>query len=153
MKKELVILAFFVICVPVRIFLVYIAIVNRIVSKSISDESDKAEVENNKDITDKTSKIKLLAIFTFVVAIYWLFISFSGLLSGIWWNPYRIIHAINYLIFSGLVYLEYEYAYIILLLDLLFGITVFILHNYDFISKYVHEHIIEPIQRYSIKIS
>ena len=127
MKKEFIILAFFVFCVPIRSLLVYMAFINR--------------------------NLELLAVFTFIVSIYWLFISISGLLSDAWWNPYRIIHAMNYLIFSGLVYLKYKHAYIILLLDLIFGVTVFILQNYDFMSTFVHKNIIDYIKRYSITIS
>ena len=134
MKKEFIILAFFVFCVPIRSLLVYIAFINR-------------------TFDSKADKIQLLAVFTFIVSIYWLFISISGLLSDAWWNPYRIIHAMNYLIFSGLVYLKYKHAYIILLLDLIFGVTVFILQNYDFMSTFVHKNIIDYIKRYSIAIS
>lgn len=155
MKKEFVILAFFVFCVPARSFLVYMAYINRMVSRPTAGADGKvgAVTPTTPTLADKVAKIQLLAVFTFGVAIYWFFIHFSGLLSGIWWNPYRLIHAVNFLIFSALVYLKYEYAFIILLLDLIFGVTVFILQNYDFISKYVRENITDSIKRYSIKFS
>ena len=155
MKKEFVILAFFVFCVPARSFLVYMAYINRMVSTPTDGADGKvgAVTPTTATLADKVAQIQLLAVFTFGVAIYWFFIYFSGLLTGIWWNPYRLIHAVNFLIFSALVYLKYEYAFIILLLDLIFGVTVFILQNYDFISKYVRENITDSIKRYSIKFS
>ena len=113
MKKELVILSYFIFCVPIRSLLVYIAYINRMVDTGKVDVATTAAAP----IADKVARIKLIAVFTFIVAIYWLFIYFSGLLSGVWWSPYRLIHAINFLIFSVLVYLKYEYAFIILLLD------------------------------------
>jgi hypothetical protein len=162
MKKEFVILTFFVLCVPIRSFLVYMAYINRLVSTLTVGTDVKVGADGKVGavtptaaaaLADKVARIQLLAVFTFGVAIYWFFIYFSGLLSGIWWNPYRLIHAVNFLIFSALVYLKYEYAFIILLLDLIFGVTVFILQNYDFISKYVRENITDTIKRYSIKFS
>ena len=164
-KNVATILAFFIFCVPIRSLLVYIAVVNRIVVSGKAVETETGDAgkgasgnagDASADVTavaDKLARLQLLAVFTFGMAIYWLFIYFSGLLSGIWWNPYRLLHAVNFLIFSALVYLKYEYAYIILLLDLIFGVTVFILQNYDFISKFVNENIIHYVKRYSIRVS
>lgn len=153
MKKEFVIFSFFIFCVPIRSLLVYMAYINRLVDDKGSTAVAEEVAVKATSVANKAATIQLMALFTFGVAIYWLFISFSGLLSDVWWSPYRFIHAINYLIFSALVYLNYEYAFIILLLDLLFGVTVFILQNYDFISKYVRENITDYIMRYSIKFS
>jgi hypothetical protein len=153
MKKEFVIFSFFIFCVPIRSLLVYMAYINRLVDEKGSTAVAEEVAVKATSVANKAATIQLMALFTFGVAIYWLFISFSGLLSDVWWSPYRFIHAINYLIFSALVYLNYEYAFIILLLDLLFGVTVFILQNYDFISKYVRENITDYIMRYSIKFS
>ena len=153
MKKEFVIFSFFIFCVPIRSLLVYMAYINRLVDEKGSTAVAEEVAVKATSVANKAATIQLMALFTFGVAIYWLFISFSGLLSDVWWSPYRFIHAINYLIFSALVYLKYEYAFIILLLDLLFGVTVFILQNYDFISKYVRENITDYIMRYSIKFS
>lgn len=153
MKKEFVIFSFFIFCVPIRSLLVYMAYINRLVDEKGSTAVAEDVAVKATSVANKAATIQLMALFTFGVAIYWLFISFSGLLSDVWWSPYRFIHAINYLIFSALVYLNYEYAFIILLLDLLFGVTVFILQNYDFISKYVRENITDYITRYSIKFS
>jgi hypothetical protein len=153
MKKEFVIFSFFIFCVPIRSLLVYMAYINRLVDEKGSADVTGEVAVKATSVANKAATIQLMALFTFGVAIYWLFISFSGLLSDVWWSPYRFIHAINYLIFSALVYLKYEYAFIILLLDLLFGVTVFILQNYDFISKYVRENITDYIMRYSIKFS
>jgi len=153
MKKEFVIFSFFIFCVPIRSLLVYMAYINRLVDEKGSTAVAEDVAVKATSVANKAATIQLMALFTFGVAIYWLFISFSGLLSDVWWSPYRFIHAINYLIFSALVYLNYEYAFIILLLDLLFGVTVFILQNYDFISKYVRENITDYIMRYSIKFS
>jgi len=153
MKKEFVIFSFFIFCVPIRSLLVYMAYINRLVDEKGSTAVAEDVAVKATSVANKAATIQLMALFTFGVAIYWLFISFSGLLSDVWWSPYRFIHTINYLIFSALVYLNYEYAFIILLLDLLFGVTVFILQNYDFISKYVRENITDYIMRYSIKFS
>ena len=155
MKKEFVIFSFFIFCVPIRSLLVYMAYINRFVDETRRPEVDRGNAvkATTTSVANKAATIHLMALFTFGVAIYWLFISFSGLLSDIWWSPYRFIHAINFLIFSALVYLKYEYAFIILLLDVLFGLTVFILQNYDFISKYIRENITDNIPQYSIKFS
>jgi hypothetical protein len=164
-KNVATILAFFIFCVPIRSLLVYIAVVNRFVDsgkpgaaetgaadKGAAGTADNASAAVTA-VADKLARLQLLAVFTFGMAIYWLFIYFSGLLSDVWWSPYRLIHAVNFLIFSALVYLKYEYAYIILLLDLIFGVTVFILQNYDFISKFVNENIIDYVKRYSVRVS
>ena len=162
-KNVATILAFFIFCVPIRSLLVYIAVVNRFVDSGkpgaaetgAADKGAAGTADNASAtaVADKLARLQLLAVFTFGMAIYWLFIYFSGLLSSVWWSPYRLIHAVNFLIFSVLVYLKYEYAYIILLLDLIFGVTVFILQNYDFISKFVNENIIDYVKRYSVRVS
>ena len=156
-KNVATILAFFIFCVPIRSLLVYIAVVNRFVDSGKPGAAETGAADNASAavtaVADKLARLQLLAVFTFGMAIYWLFIYFSGLLSDVWWSPYRLIHAVNFLIFSVLVYLKYEYAYIILLLDLIFGVTVFILQNYDFISKFVNENIIDYVKRYSVRVS
>lgn len=131
MNKELVFFGFFVLYVVLSSYMVYIAFSNR------------AKPDGNK----------LLAIFTFCIAIYWLVVYFSGAKTVDWWNPYILIHIANFLIFSGLVYTKYKYAYIILLLDLILSVVVFLLHNYTAISKFIHVNIISYVNRYSIKIT
>ena len=46
--------------------------------------------------------------------------------SKVWWNNYRLIHGILYLIFSILAIAKKPYSWIILLVDAIFGLLVFI---------------------------
>ena len=48
----------------------------------------------------------------------------------IWWNDIRPIHGILYLIFAYLAINKNKNAWIILLLDVIFGLVMFINHHY-----------------------
>jgi hypothetical protein len=49
----------------------------------------------------------------------------------IWWNKFRLLHGIIYLLFcyNAIFNPYFKFNYLFLLLDALFGLVVFILHN------------------------
>ena len=58
----------------------------------------------------------------------------TGLETGgtpIWWMKYRIIHGLSYLIFSIMALMRVKQAYVVLLLDTLFGLALFLIHHYS----------------------
>ena len=47
-----------------------------------------------------------------------------------WWNKFRPVHSVFYLVFGVLCLLKIKWAYLILLLDLLFGVSMFVKNYY-----------------------
>jgi hypothetical protein len=50
----------------------------------------------------------------------------------IWWNSLRPLHALLWGTFAVLALFEYRYAWILLLIDVIVGITAFTLHHSGF---------------------
>ena len=81
---------------------------------------------------------KYTATIALIPAIVWLYYYFiNPRMSGpetfgakIWWNKYRIIHAVLYINYAILAYQKNKYAYVPLLIDPIFGLTVFIFHHF-----------------------
>jgi hypothetical protein len=79
-----------------------------------------------------------MALITLPIAIGFLYLYFTGKRrtgtetqgAPIWWMPYRIIHGLSYLLFSILALKHMKDAYIVLLLDTLFGLGLFLHHHY-----------------------
>lgn len=66
----------------------------------------------------------------------WLVIMFikprdTGAEAGgkIWWKPIRPIHLILYMIFAYLAFTKNQYAYVPLLIDVIFGLVLFIVYH------------------------
>jgi hypothetical protein len=80
-----------------------------------------------------------VALITLPIAIGFLYLYFTGtrrtgLETGgtpIWWMKYRIIHGLSYLIFSIMALMRVKQAYVVLLVDTLFGLALFIIHHYS----------------------
>ena len=81
-----------------------------------------------------------LSIVTLVIAIGFLYLYFTGKRqtgfetqgASIWWMKYRIMHGLLYLLFSGLAFMRYKNAYIVLLVDTIIGLGLFLVHHYSF---------------------
>jgi len=119
-----IILGFFLLCVPLRLLLIYVAL---------------------------TSNKKYLAGITLVITIYWIITSTINF-RNVWWNPYRLFHAINYFSYSLLTFLNYNLSYIFLIIDLLYGIFVFVLQYFDEINEWVNDNILNHLHSYKIRI-
>jgi hypothetical protein len=50
--------------------------------------------------------------------------------NKVWWNKYRLFHSFMFLLFSILSFNNYSESWIVLLLDVLFGIVFYIIHYY-----------------------
>tara|TARA_B100000989_G_C19252512_1_gene348716 strand:- start:132 stop:536 length:405 start_codon:yes stop_codon:yes gene_type:complete len=50
--------------------------------------------------------------------------------SKVWWNDYRIIHAILYISFSIMALLQLNNAWVLLALDTLLGLIIFLKYHY-----------------------
>ena len=106
-------LLFLLLCIPVRLLLVYIA----------------------KTIHNKY--LPYLGWILLIPAIGFLYIYGSNSRktgaevfgNKIWWNDLRPIHGLTYLIFSILAINKYEKAWIILLVDVLLGLLAFFIHH------------------------
>tara|TARA_Y100000389_G_C17187848_1_gene377322 strand:- start:275 stop:679 length:405 start_codon:yes stop_codon:yes gene_type:complete len=51
--------------------------------------------------------------------------------SKVWWNDYRIIHAILYISFSVMALLRLNNAWVLLALDTLLGLILFLQYHYS----------------------
>ena len=102
-------------CVPIRLFLVYIAY----------------------QYFHVVLLMRLASVLFVFVSIAFFYLYFSnGRLTGpevcnkiIWWNGLRPVHGLLYLSFSVMALLYVRYAYIPLLIDSLFGILFHVLHS------------------------
>ena len=50
--------------------------------------------------------------------------------SKVWWNDYRIIHAVLYISFSIMALLQLNNAWVLLALDTLLGLIIFLQYHY-----------------------
>ena len=80
-----------------------------------------------------------MGLITLTIAIGFLYLYFTGKRTSgletqgapIWWMKFRIIHGLMYLLFSLLAFNYIRNAYMILLLDTIFGLALFLLHHYQ----------------------
>lgn len=85
---------------------------------------------------DKT-KLKYMGYIALVPAIVWLYMYFikprttgPEVFGGkIWWNNWRIVHAMVYILFSILAIQGKDYAYMPLLADVFIGFIAFTMHH------------------------
>lgn len=81
-----------------------------------------------------------LGFVTLIIAIGFLYLYFTGKRktgfetqgAPIWWMKFRVIHGLLYLLFSGLAFMRYKNAYIVLLIDTLIGLGLFLMHHLYF---------------------
>ena len=81
-----------------------------------------------------------LGLVTLVIAIGFLYLYFTGQRktgpetqdAPIWWMKFRIMHGLLYLLFSGLAFMRYKNAYIVLLVDTIIGVGLFLRYHYTF---------------------
>ena len=107
-------LLFLGLCIPLRLLLVYIS-----------------KIVNLK-------YLRILGIITLLPAIGFLYLYFSGnrktgleVFGGkIWWTNLRIYHGLLYLIFSIFAIFGIKKAWILLLIDTLFGLISFLIYHY-----------------------
>ena len=109
-------------CIPARIGLALIA-------KYLSSSSSSAYL------------YKLFGLILLLPAFGFLYLYFTGKRQGhgvetqgelIWWNKFRILHGVLYLLFSynAIFNPSFKSAYLILFLDAFIGLTLFLLHHY-----------------------
>lgn len=80
--------------------------------------------------------LPFLSIISFVIGVQFIRhyiknepkIGFFG--SNVWWENYRLIHGINYLLFSLAAILKNKNAWFFLLLDAIFGLIFFMYEKY-----------------------
>lgn len=77
--------------------------------------------------------LPIMAIFTTVISISFFinFIKYKNNDKGffgnyVWWNNYRLVHSFNYAIFSIQAFLNYNKAWLVLLIDAIIGLIFFI---------------------------
>ena len=86
---------------------------------------------------------KLFGLILLLPAFGFLYLFFTGQRQGtgvetqgelIWWNKFRVLHGILYLLFSynAIFNPGFKSAYLLLLLDAFIGLTLFLLHHYTF---------------------
>jgi hypothetical protein len=99
-------------CIPVRLFLVYIA----------------AKIP--------TKYLNYFGIFTSALAIGFLYLYFTNGRKNAfeaggktWWANIRLLHGLLYLVASIYAFNGYKYVWIPLFLDVILGMTVFLLHH------------------------
>lgn len=104
---------FLLLCIPLRLALVYWAIM--------------IHSQKNKDWSRTRYILDGFCLIIGISFIYQFFrgntIGFSG--GKVWWGNLRIIHAINYLTYVIMSYYELNYAYVPLLFDVLIGLLGF----------------------------
>lgn len=126
MNKTL--LSFFFICLPARSLLAWYAY----------------------SIREKEEKI-ILALITFCIAIVWL-IMFNYNFREAWWSGYRSAHALNYLAYALLTYMNYPFAYFFLVIDVLLGTLVVFLQYHKEIWQWFYDTIYQYISGYDFKV-
>ena len=110
-------LLFLIGCIGVRLSLVYVA----------KNYKDQKVVKN------------ILLIFTLLVSVGFFFIYFTGIRkkgtetfgNDIWWNNLRPLHGFLYLLFAILLYQNSSYAWMVLLADVLIGLSAFLMFHYN----------------------
>ena len=108
MKKIFTDLLFITLCIPTRLLMVYIT----------------------KHIKPKYLPYLAFIGLTISIGFFYQYIIPQTRTKGtfgqaIWWQPYRPIHTITFLVFAILAFKKKNYAYIPLLIDVLIGITMF----------------------------
>ena len=99
------ILLYFLLCIPLRSFIIYLA------------------YKKNKYIPF----IILIAGILFTLKYFNNNINDLGAFGGkVWWNDLRLFHGIMYILYFLLQYFEINNAYIILIIDIIIGIISFI---------------------------
>lgn len=98
---------FFLVCIPIRLLLVYIA---------------------------KNYNQQIFAIPALIGAGMWMYaylfgIRPNGIYRKAWWNEFRVIHALFYIGYATYTIKMKPFAWIMLLLDVLFGIGLVLWHN------------------------
>jgi len=90
--------------------------------------------------TYKEQNVKnILLIFTLLVSAGFFFIYFTGIRkkgtetfgSDIWWNNLRPLHGFLYLLFAILFYQNKPYAWMVLLADVVIGLSAFLIFHYN----------------------
>ena len=125
---------FFIICLPSRALLLYLA---------WTYKSPSIKRTNN----NKIPEAYYIALFTFIVSCYWIFSVYINFLD-LWWNPYKIVHIINYLGYTLLTIFDYPESYILLATDLLLACFIIIFHYYKDLSKSWNKYIYKPLSQY-----
>jgi hypothetical protein len=84
-----------------------------------------------------TETLRLLGYLALVPVIGWAFIIFTGSRKTgfeaggkIWWDSLRPIHMILYLLFAVLAISGNRHAWLVLLIDVLFGLFSFFIYHY-----------------------
>lgn len=85
-------------------------------------------------ITKKYTKYKWISSITFIIGFSFLFIyifdlrktGFEATNNKIWWNKYRPIHGLCYMLFSIFYFNNNKQAWIFLLIDTILGILIYI---------------------------
>jgi len=86
-----------------------------------------------------TKYLKLFAIISLFISLGWINIIFfnpreTGVETGgekIWWKDLRKVHLTLYILFFITAIQELEYAWVFLLIDVLFGLSAFLTFHYN----------------------
>lgn len=116
------ILLFIFLCFPVRILIAFFA-------KILQNNSIK-----NKYLQISTIKY-IFSLFTLIIGISFInnwFINkqVSGFGGKVWWQNLRLIHGINFILYSILSIMNIKNAYKLLFMDVLMGLLSFILNYF-----------------------
>jgi hypothetical protein len=84
------------------------------------------------------SYLPYMGLITLGMAVGFIYLYFSGKRESgpetfgkpIWWKNFRIIHGLNYLLFSYMAFQKSANAYLVLLYDTLFGLMIFLKHHF-----------------------
>lgn len=106
-------LLFLYLCIPLRIFLIYLA-------------------------KNKQKYLKVMAIFAIFIGCGFTYYYFSGTRTIgpetfgelIWWNDLRIVHAFNFFTFAFLCFFKPNIAYIPLVIDVIIGFISWLLYRF-----------------------
>ena len=127
------ILLFLIACIPVRFLIVGIAFYVSYVSYQNNTILSR-DTMFNKLLTKNLIK-NIFYLMTFMIGLGFIYIFISkkkyGAFGGkAWWFHLRIIHGINYLLYTYLAVNNYKNAFLILLFDVLIGILAFIINYF-----------------------
>ena len=115
MNELQIIALFLLVCIPIRLFIAYCAI-----------------------MVQKDNKLKnlkyFLAGFCLVIGLSFIYQYFKGNMIGgfggsVWWGNLRILQALNYLAYVIMSYNDISYAYFPLLIDVMIGLLGFTFHH------------------------